>query len=344
MRDHSRLVAEPEAKRDGSSIPPIAFYAVADEKYFLGSVALLNSIRVVGHTEPVVVLDCGLTPAQRDLLAPHATLVDSPSGAPPWLLKTIAPLARPAEVMVLLDTDMILTRPLTPLIERASSGQLVAFRNPTDRFVPEWGELLDLGPARRIPYVCSGAICVERALGTQVLRLLEQRQGVIDFDQTYWRRNVPDYPFLFGDQDALNAIIATRVEPARLEALDQRLAATPPFAGLELVDEAALRCSFDDGIEPYLLHQFLPSKPWLERAHHGIYARLLRRLLIGDDVEVKVPESQLPVWLRTGPLAYVERKLVNARERFRWHVGEPIASRVTSWAESLRCRREPAER
>ena len=33
-------------------------------------------------------LDCGLTPQQRELLAPHATLVPAPSDAPPYLLKT----------------------------------------------------------------------------------------------------------------------------------------------------------------------------------------------------------------------------------------------------------------
>jgi hypothetical protein len=316
-----RRVAEPEAKRDGSSDAPVAFYCVADERYFLGAVALLNSIRVVGHTEPVFVLDCGLTPGQRDLLAPHASLVDSPSDAPPWLLKAVAPLAHPSEVMVLLDSDMILTRPLTPLIRQASGGSLVAFRNPIDRFVPEWGELLDLGPVRRAPYISSGAVCVDRELGTGMLRLLQERQALIDFDQTYWRRNVADYPFLFGDQDALNAIVSTHLEADRLVALDDRLAATPPFAGLELLDAPTLRCAYEDGVEPYLLHQYLPSKPWLEPAHHGVYSRLLRRLLIGADVAVKVPERELPPRLRAGPIAYAKRKWVNTRERLRWRLG-----------------------
>ena len=89
-----------------------AFYCVADERYFLGAVGMINSLRVLGHDEPVFVLDCGLTDEQRELLAPHATLVAAPRDAPPWLLKTIAPLRHPAEVMVLIDADIIVTRSL----------------------------------------------------------------------------------------------------------------------------------------------------------------------------------------------------------------------------------------
>ena len=95
-----------------------AFYCVADSRYFLGAVGMVNSLRVHGHSDPVYVLDCGLDPDQRDLLAPHATLVPAPSEAPPWLLKTVAPLRHPAEVMVLIDADMIATRSLSELIDR----------------------------------------------------------------------------------------------------------------------------------------------------------------------------------------------------------------------------------
>ena len=324
-----------EASWEGSAIPPIAFYCVADDRYFLGAVALLNSLRVLGHADPVLVLDCGLNPAQREMLAPQATLVDPSTDTPPWLQKTVAPLRYPADVMVLLDADMIVTRSLSPLIEEASRGRLVAFRNPIDRFVPEWGEMLQLGRIPRRPYVCSGAVCVDRSLGTQVLSLLEDRQEMIDFQQTYWRRNVASYPFLFGDQDVLNAVIAARVDGDHLIALPERLAATPPFDDLRLLDETTLRCSYADGTEPHLLHQYLPSKPWLEPAHHGVYSRLLRRLLIRSDVAVKVPEAEVPRRLRNGALAYTERKWVSARERFRWHVGEPLGSRLAAGARAL---------
>ena len=68
-------------------------------------------------------------------------------------------------------------------------------------------------------------------------------------------------------------------------------------------------------------------KPWLEPTHHGVYSRLLRRLLIGDDLAVAVPADEVPPRLRTGLRAYADRKGTNVRERFRWHVREPLAAR-----------------
>jgi hypothetical protein len=311
------------AKQERSRKPAAAFYCVGDERYFEGAVGLVNSLRLLGHHEPISLLDCGLADAQRRLLAPHVTLIPAPGDAPPWLLKAVAPLDRPADVMVLLDADMVITRGLGPLIDRAAHGDVVVFENPVDRFVPEWGELLGLGPVRRRPYVGSGAIVVDRSLGTDVLRLMRDLQASIDFERTYWRANDPDYPFLYGDQDVLNAVLASRVEEDRVLALEARLAPTPPFPGLKLLDERVLRCGYADGTEPYLVHHHT-VKPWLEPTHHGVYSRLLRRLLIGPGLAVRVPEGQLARRMRTGLLAYAERKRTNARERFRWHVRDPL--------------------
>jgi hypothetical protein len=323
-----------EARADQHRIPKAAFYCVSDRAYFVGAVGLVNSLRLIGHREPIFVLDCGLTPAQRRLLAPQVTLVRSSSSEPPWLLKTVAPLTRPAEVMVLLDADMVVTRPLTPLIDEASRGRVVAFENPIYRFVPEWGELLKLGKARRQSYVGSGAVCVQRRLGTEILNLLADRQTLVDFAQTFWRQNVADYPFVYGDQDVLNAILSTRIAADRIVALDHRLAPTPPFSALKVIDEATLRCGYDDGLEPFLVHH-LAVKPWLEPTHHGVYSRLLRRLLVGPGLAVRVPEDELPLRMRTGLLAYAERARVNVRELFRWHVREPISSRLGTRSRTL---------
>jgi hypothetical protein len=311
--------------RRAADRPALAYYCVADERYFLGAVGLVNSLRLLGHDEPIHLLDCGLTDEQRRLLEPQVALVSDRSDTPPWLLKTAAPLEHPAEVMVLLDTDLVVTRPLAALIERAREGRVVAFRNPVDRFVAEWGELLNLGTARRQPYLSSAAICLDRALGTELLRLMEARQHLVDFELTHWRRNLADYPFTYADQDIFNAILATRVEPERIVALDQRLAPTPPFGDLSLVDERTLRCAYADAVEPYLVHHHV-VKPWLEPTHHGVYSQLLRRLLIADDVAIRIPERRVPAHLRSGPRAYALRARVNLRERLRWHVREPLGS------------------
>jgi hypothetical protein len=295
-------------------MPRAAFYTLADAGYFLGAVGLVNSLRLVGHGEPILLLDCGLTHEQRTLLAPHAEVVPAPSDDPPWLLKATLPLARPAAVMLLLDSDMVAARSLAPLIERATASGVAVFRNPIQRHHPEWGEILGLGPIRRQPYVSSAAVCVATEPGLEVLTLLAERQRSVDFDRTYWRRNVPGYPFTYADQDVLNAILASHVEPERIATLEDRLASTPPFTGLRVADERTLECAYEDGLVPYLVHHHT-TKPWLEPTHEGVYSRLLRRLLLADDVAVRVPEAEIPPWLRRGPRAWAERKLINLRER-----------------------------
>jgi hypothetical protein len=313
---------------------------VTDSRYFLGAVGMLNSLRLLGHSEPIFVLDCGLTPDQRELLAPHATLVAAPDDSPPWLLKTVAPLRHPAEVMVLIDVDMVVTRPLTELIEKAAQGYVVAFENDIQRFVPEWGELLDLGPVRRQPYLSSGLVFLGGAQGEEVLRLMEDRQDRVDFDLTFWRRNVRDYPFLYGDQCVFNAILASRVAPDRIVGLDNRLAPNPPFRRLRLIDEAAIRCAYRDGTEPYVLHQYI-RKPWLDRMYHSVYSRALARVLLGADVAVRVPHGQVPLRMRAGAAARVERTLVNIQDLARWYLGDRLPEWIGKRIEDFRRWRAP---
>jgi hypothetical protein len=160
-----------------------------------------------------------------------------------------------------------------------------------------------------------------------VLGLLDDRQGRVDFELTFARRNQPDYPFLYPEQDVLNAILATRVDPDRIVSLDNRLAANPPYAGLRLKDEGALRCAYADGAEPYALHQFV-RKPWLEPMYHGIYSRLLARLLLGPGIAIKVPEERVPLRMRDGARARAERTVVNVVDLTGWYLGE----RLPAWA------------
>jgi hypothetical protein len=296
-----------------------AFYSVADSRYFLGAVGLVNSLRLHGHSDPVYILDCGLDPPQRELLAPHATLVPAPSGAPPWLLKTVAPLRHPAEVMVLVDADVIATRSLSELIDQAAETGVVAFVNDTDRFVPEWGELLGLGEVRRQPYLSSGLVFLAHPMEEAVLAPMAELQDQVDFDRTFWRANEPDYPFLFADQDVFNAILASQVPRERVVALPNRLAPNPPFRGLRPIDRAGLRWAYEDGVEPYVVHHHT-AKPWLEPTYDGVYSRLLRRLLGAADAAVRVPRRQIPLRMRRGLAAYAERKRINAGERLRWRV------------------------
>lgn len=318
-----------------------AFYCVADDRYFLGAVGLINSLRAHGAREPIFLLDCGLTGDQRDLLADEVTLVDAPSDVPPWLLKSILPLAHPAEVQVLVDTDMIVTRSLAPLIERASQGRVIAFCDRQQRFFTEWGDLPDVGPARRGPYVSSGFVLAGGDIGKRVLELFDAHQSRVDFDQTYWRQNVRDYPYLYADQDILNAILATSVEPGAAEALDERLAPTPPFRGLRVAPADQIACAYRDGVRPYVVHQYL-RKPWLEPTFDGVYSQLLRRLVGPDRGPIRVSPESLPVRLRDDPQGRAARRRANARDFLRWHLGDRLPSAIGVRVEKVRRRREAA--
>src|SRR5689334_8378509 len=125
-------------------------YSISNDRFFLGLVALVNSLRVHGHDDPLVVVDCGLTERQRALLEPEAMLIRAPGDVEPHLLKYVGPMHAPADVMLLIDADMIVTQPLTPLIEAVRGGNVVAFTDPLgDRFFESWGDLLDLPELRR---------------------------------------------------------------------------------------------------------------------------------------------------------------------------------------------------
>ena len=307
--------------------PAAAFYCVSSPIYFLGAVGAINSLRLLGHREPIYLLDCGLSEEQRELVAPEVTLVEGPRDVPPYVLKTIAPLRHPADVMVLIDADIVATCSMAELIARAREPKVIAVENDTDRFVPEWGEILDLGPVRRRPYVSSGLVFLGPGLGEDGLSLAASLIERIELDRTFDRRTDPSYPLFYMEQDVLNAILASRLDPDMTLTLPHRMVPTPPFEGLRRPDEQTLRCAYGDGTEPYALHHYA-IKPWLEPSFYGPYARLLRRLLIRDDVAIPIPQAMLPTRMRTGPRAWASRTAVSARDLARWYLRERRGSRA----------------
>ena len=187
-------------------------------------------------------------------------------------------------------------------------------------------------------------------LGRELVRIVDERRDAVDFELTFWRRNVADYPLVHADQDLINAAICARRRRPADRRLDPRLSASPPFTGLRVIDERALRCAYADGVEPYVVHHWL-AKPWLEPTHHGVYSRLLRRLLVGEELAIRVPERLIPLRFRAGLCAYAERTRINVRERFRYHCASRCRARqerqplkaafycvadssATSWARS----------
>jgi hypothetical protein len=327
-----------------------AFYCVADERYFLGAVGMINSLRLQGHDEPIFLLDRGLRPDQRDLISSAVTLVPARTEIPGWLMKTVAPLANPATVMVLIDADMIVTRSMADLIAAASDGRVVAFEAGYERFVPDWGDLLSLGPIRRGPYLSSALVVLGGPVGQEVLRVMAGRQPVVRrMIASGPERDRSPYAFMALDQDVLNAVLAARVEPERVVVLPHRLAPDLPFEGLRLASGPRPRCAYRDGTEPYVVHHLvvtrLPTlersgdKPWLGRVPSSLYSRLLTRCLLGPGLAVTVPEREVPLRLRDGFVARAARTPVDARARLGWYLRKRLPTAVVARVDASRRRR-----
>lgn len=294
-----------------------AIYCVVDANFFIGAVAAINSLRLTGHAQPIYVLDCGLQEEQRRLLAREATVIDAPAASTPYLLKHVAPLAYPADPMLLIDVDVIVTGSLRPLLEEAVAGKVVAFADAlADRHDPRWAELLELGEIRRQPYVNSGLVAVPQKLGTEILQLLATCGSVVDTSRSMAGQGRPSDPFYFPDQDVLNAILGSKVAREDLLVLEHRLAPHPPFRGVHIRDEATLSCAYEDGTRPLLLHH-IQRKPWSALTRANVYSRLLPRLLFGSDVPLGLRPEQVPLRLRTGALASIDRRRADAYARWR---------------------------
>jgi hypothetical protein len=270
------------------------FFTVADSRYWLGAVALVNSLRLAGHDEPVVVLDAGFTRKQRSILGQAVDIVTPPSVRAPFLMRWFAPLER-GGAAVLLDADLVVVQPLTPLLE---PGRVVAFvdRLATRGFA-EWEELV--GPlAHAHPYVNSGFVGLPSDLAPEVLGRLRDAQERVELGSAalLGRGSIAD-PFYFADQDVVNAVLRAVVPEDRLLALEHRLAPTEPWDDVRVEDVSHLCCVNPDGSRPYLVHVVGP-KPWLANVAPTAYEQLLPRLLTGDDVALRLDRSDLPLRLR----------------------------------------------
>ncbi len=123
------------------ALPSPQIYTFGDAAYFLGIVALVNSLRITGNTEPVVVLDLGLEPHQRQLLERHCRFMDATPvrDTNPWHLFPFPLFDDPRGVIAIVDSDVLVTAPLDRYFEAAVEGRIVAFSDlDTHRWFAEW--------------------------------------------------------------------------------------------------------------------------------------------------------------------------------------------------------------
>lgn len=312
----------------------VAYYTAVNAAHYPGAVALLNSLRFIGETAPLVVVDCGLTPQQREALSEHCVLVPPMEGTHPGLQKATGPLAQPAEMMVVIDSDVIVNRSLRPLFEYAQDGKIVAFcERIEDRFFAEWAELGIGVPARR-PYVSAGHFVLSAATGTEFLPLFAGLQGGCDVSSgvyTSQGRTDPETdPYFYADQDVFNAVLCARFD-TRVVRLDRSLWSYPPFEGLTRTGGEGLGCTRDDGTEPYVLHHFW-KKPWLSPLEPNLYSELFTELVTDPRAPIRLGRRDIPLRLRDSGLAPLGRLQASVRRsahaRFRGKLGlRPVLER-----------------
>ena len=283
------------------------FYTIADAGFFPGLVALLNSLRLTGNAGELVVLDRGLTPRQRALLEEHVTLAELPAALAgrPMLLKAYPHLLEAAGIVVIVDSDMIVTRPLAEITSLAADGRICAFPDPPPhrgRWFAEWEQELGLrAPLRRRKYLNAGFVALSADHWPQLLGRWWELCDRVPREQHFGRF---EQPFWAGDQDVLNAILSSEVPEEALAELPEEGEAYPDdLLETVVVDERTLRCALR-GRALTILHYSLGPKAWerkaLVRLRDDAYVRLLPRLLFGDDVAVRLEPESVPLWLRPG--------------------------------------------
>ena len=219
------------------------YVTVADEKFFLGAVALVNSLRLSGNPEPIVVMDAGLSPAQRALLSDACDVRPLPvdqRGAHQTFLKP-AVMLELSGTAVWIDSDIIVTDRLEPILAQAASGKICAFPDGAPenhgRRVDEWVTLLGLGAELRPQvYVNAGFLAFRVDLWDGVVRRWWDLCDRVRVERS--RSSAPArhrcqarHPFAYLDQDVLNGILMSEVEPESIHLLDWRAAGVADVRG-----------------------------------------------------------------------------------------------------------------
>jgi hypothetical protein len=287
------------------------YYTITDEAFFVGTVALLNSLRLTGHDGEFVVLDCGLNPTQQRRLAPHASVVPAQRESGYWgyPLKPFAWRPEADGVEVMIDSDILVTGSLEPLLRDAAASRIAVFVDlMANRSFSEWQTTLGLGgPPRQQPYVNAGLIAFSTAAWPQFLeRWRETCRLAADASSDSRNRGLDwsENPFAYPEQDSLNAILMSEVPAEALALYDYALAPiTEARKSVQLQDADRLRCVYESR-DALLLHNTGRPKQWEPRAWaagpYTAFFELLPRVLFWDDVALRLDPAELPRWFRPG--------------------------------------------
>lgn len=327
------------------------FFAVTNAGYFPAAAAMLNSLRLTGHDHDVVFGDCGLRDDQRLRLEPYGEIVEIPAAEArdPTLLKSFPHAMDLDGVLVFIDSDMIVTDDLGPVLRLAAEGKICAFADPElDRRFPEWEELFELNaPLREQEFVSGGFLAWSHSHWPNLLERWREACERIPVGATLAQGATNVDPFAQGDQDALNAVLASEVPPGAVALLPDAERPVWRTTEVRVLDARTLECRLD-GQVPKLVHADGSRKPWQPRmwwrVRKDAYVRLFRRLIFADDVLVKVAPSEVPLWLRPTTLGRTCLQVLTTMNAitsfvFRRRFTKFVAKHVKAARRELRARR-----
>ena len=293
----------------------VTFYTVCNAEFFLGLVALINSLVLSGHRSKIVVGSYGLTERQKSILHEHDLChvfdLSKNVAQNPGQLKAFPSITGTDGIAVMIDTGMIITSSLRPMIDKARSGKVCAFANPINRWFPEWERIFDLpSPPRRDTYVCSCFVVIPTKSVPNLMSEWWDACARVHAMPTYQEAG-GDFngPVGQGDQDALNAVLLSKY-PSDTVSLENpvKMVYRWEFPETRVIEVDTLDCRFRGG-RPAILHAALTPKPWEPKGQaNDIYHRFLRRLLTRPDVYISLPLDMLPASLRTGVRARLVRE------------------------------------
>jgi hypothetical protein len=301
----------------------VRIFTSADSRFFLGAVAMLDSLRLSGNAAPAFVIDMGLRPEERERLTATAQVLTLPQellGLHPQLAKATADLFWSSGIVVHVDSDMIVTSQLDDLIEWAAAGRIAVHPDheiTKGRQFEEWTRTFELrAPLRPQRYVNSALLALSLDHWPNFME--RWRRACIRLPAA-WPSQGFVGPFGSADQDALNALLMSEIPPeATWIGSEGRTVHADGLREVEIVDARSLTCRYR-GAAPVVLHAGGNPKSWERRGWRRVraddaYVRLLGRLLFDRDVRVPVQPREVPLWLRprgVGRLAALLVGLVN---------------------------------
>lgn len=315
------------------------YYTISDAEFFLGTVMLLNSLRLTGNAGRLVVLDAGLDPDQRALLGGHADVVDVPKkiAGSPVSMKPYPYLVGASGTVVLVDSDIVVTGLLDGALELAREGRMVAAPAWTEaarkRWFAEWEATLKLrAPLRREEWFHNGFVVLDVSRWPQLLERWWELNELIPAEQAF----LDNQPFNAPDADSLNALLMSEVPRSALALLAEGDEAFGGQVTIEDVEE--LRVTLN-GRQTLLLHYPDSPKPWQRRgwvrAGATAYAKVMRRLLFEADVPLRLNPAAVPVWLRPSLRGRIAlRACAAANSTIGWvsrHLPETERNRLRDW-------------